>query len=568
MKRLWNLLLCLGLLFCVSEGWAQDLDQISLKRGLKVSGGLNFNNTFYNGSDSLIKRDPYQMMLSGNLNFNLWGISLPFSFSYTNSTTTYTQPFNRFKLAPKYKWVKLHLIDGALNFSQYTLAGRQFRGAGVELTPGNWYVGAMYGRLAKAVEYDPMVDNLETVAYKRMGYGLKVGYAAEKTDVNVTFFSAEDDVKSLKFDVPPEADLHPQKNTAVSAYLRQSFLKYFYVQAEYAFSVYNSEIRSESGDTVRSSNFIDKLFNKSGNDRYVDAVSASVGYQNPVWGVALCYERVAPDYQTLGGYYFSNDLENFSIAPNVKLFEGMFSLSGKLGFEYNNLNSQRADDTKRVVSSANVSFSSGKAWTASLAYSNFSTYTKYRKTAYPYYSDDLDSLNFYQVSQSLNAMVGYSFGDEEQAHSVSLTASYQNGESQKEEKAMAMSDIVSSSLSYTESFSPIELSWSAFFSVNYADVSDMESLYWGPGLNCSKAFFDNKLNGSLSCAYNFNDVNGESVSSLLNSSLSLQYSLDGIDKKFGNHSITASANLTNRFKTSATNNGHEFLATINYGVSF
>ena len=133
---------------------------------------------------------------------------------------------------------------------------------------------------------------------------------------------------------------------------------------------------------------------------------------------------------------------------------------------------------------------------------------------------------------------------------------------------MAMSDIVSSSLSYTESFSPIGLSWSAFFSVNYADVSDMESLYWGPGLNCSKAFFDNKLNGSLSCAYNFNDVNGESVSSLLNSSLSLQYSLDGIDKKFGNHSITASANLTNRFKTSATNKGHEFLATINYGVSF
>lgn len=547
---------------------AQDLDQISFKKGLTMSGGLNFNNTFYSGSDSLIKRDPYQLMLSGNVNFNLWGVDMPFSFAYTNSSKSYTQPFNKFQLAPKYKWAKLYLIDASMNFSQYTLAGHNFRGVGMELTPGNWYIGAMYGRLVKAVEYDPMEDNLDDVAYKRMGHGLKVGYTMANTDANITYFSAKDEKNSLEYEVPAEADLHPQRNTAVSAYLRQAFLKYFYVQAEYAFSVYNSEIRNESGDTAMTSNFIDKLFDKKGNDRYVDAVSASIGYQGPIWGLALCYERVAPDYQTLGGYYFTNDLENYSVAPNVKLFQGKLSLAGKLGFEYNNLNNQRADDTRRIVTSANASFSSGKAWTASLSYSNFSTYTKYKKTAYPYYSDDLDSLNFYQVTQSYNAMVGYSFGKETLMHSIALNSSYQKGNSEKEDVTMAMSDIVSGSLSYSENFVPISLTWGTFVSANYADAGGMKSLYWGPGVNCTKGFLKNKLNSSLSCAYNLNDVDGKKTSSLLNSSLSLQYLLDGIDKKFGNHSLTASANMTNRFRTSATNKGYEFLATLNYGIAF
>lgn len=558
----------LFLFVCCLAASAQDLDEISFKKGVTLSGGFNFNNTFYSGSDSLIKRDPYLFLLNGNLNMNLWGISLPFSFSYSNTSQSYTQPFNKIQIAPKYKWLKFYFGDASLNFSQYTLAGHNFRGVGMELTPGNWYVGAMHGRLVKAVEYDPQEDNWQTVAYKRMGYGMKLGYANGGTDVNATFFTAEDDKNSLDYAVPAEADLHPQRNAAVSGYLRQAFLTYFYVQAEYAFSIYNSELRNAMGDTARTSNFIDKLFGRQGNDRYVDALSASLGYQGPLWGLAFCYERVAPDYQTLGGYYFTNDVENFSLAPNVRLFKGRLNLSGKVGVEYNNLNGLRSDDTRRMVSSANASFASGKAWTASLSYSNFSTYTKFRKVAYPYYSDDLDSLNFYQVTHTLNGSVGYSFGNEARLHNLSLMSSYQKGNTEKEDVRLVMSDIVSGSLLYSESFVPISLTASAFFSVNYADASEMESLYWGPGINCSKAFFKDKLNSSLSCAYNLNNVNGERASSLLNSSLSLQYKLDGIDKKFGSHSLTGSANLTNRFRTSATQSGYEFLATINYGVTF
>ena len=70
---------------------SQNLDDLSFKKGLKVNGGLSFTNNFYKGSDSLVLRDPYAFYLNGNLNVNLWGVSMPFSFMYSNTQKSYTQ---------------------------------------------------------------------------------------------------------------------------------------------------------------------------------------------------------------------------------------------------------------------------------------------------------------------------------------------------------------------------------------------------------------------------------------------------------------------------------------------
>ena len=61
---------------------SQNLDEFSFKKGLKANGGISFSNDFYAGSDSLVNRDPYAFFLNGNLNVNLWGIAMPFSFSF------------------------------------------------------------------------------------------------------------------------------------------------------------------------------------------------------------------------------------------------------------------------------------------------------------------------------------------------------------------------------------------------------------------------------------------------------------------------------------------------------
>ncbi|MDD5996745.1 MAG: hypothetical protein PUC42_07565 [Bacteroidales bacterium] len=546
-------------------------DNINFKQKPTVSGGLSFNNTFFNGSDSLIKRDPYMFTLCGSLNVNLFGVALPFSFALSNTSKSYSQPFNRFQVAPKYKWVRLYLGSTAMTFSPYTLAGRDFRGVGVELTPNNWFIGAMYGRFAKAVEYDPVENNINDVSYKRTGYAAKVGWNGSTTSVNATFFHAQDDSKSLEYYVPAEADLHPQKNTAISACIRQSFLKYFFVQAEYAFSVYNTDIRVLEELESGGSSFASKFLGKKANDRYVDALNGQIGYQGKVWGLSFCYERIAPYYQTLGGYYFTNDREDFTLSPYLKLIKGKLNLSGKFGVERNNLDNMKANDNKRIVGSASASFSGGNGLVASLSYSNFSNYTKYKKRAYPYYVDQLDTLNFYQVSRNFNAMIAYGFGDSTLTQNISLSGGYQFGNSEVGEVSTSKQNIWNGTVNYGQTFASTGINWGSFFSLNHVDIEvpEMKSLYWGPGINGGWGSKSGAVSTNLSVAYNQNSNNGIKNSSLINSNLSVTWSINGIDQKFGKHSLSANAGLTNWLKSDVrANKDYEFLASVNYSVNF
>jgi len=97
----------------------------------------------------------------------------------------------------------------------------------------------------------------------------------------------------------------------------------------------------------------------------------------------------------------------------------------------------------------------------------------------------------------------------------------------------------------------------------------MQSLYWGPGVSLSKGFLKNALSAGVTCNYNHNTVNGVRAASLLNTSLSTQYSLQDVDKKYGKHSFSLSSGLTNYLKTAAEQRRkYEFLTTLTYSVKF
>ncbi len=520
-------------------------DNISFKQKPKVSGGFAFNNTLYSGSDSLVKRDPYLYTLCGSLNVDLFGVDLPFRFALSNTSKTYSQPFNRFQIAPKYKWVRLYLGSSAMTFSPYTLAGHDFRGVGVELTPEKWFVGAMYGRFADAVEYDPMMDNIDDVAYKRMGYASKIGWSGDNTDINATFFHAHDDETSLEYHIPVDANLHPQNNTAISAYVRQKFAKQFFVQAEYAFS------------------YLD--------DRYVDAINGGFGYQSEKWGVSLGYERIAPYYQTLGGYYFTDDREDFTLQPYLKLMGGKLNLSGQFGMERNNLDDMKANDNKRIVGSANATFSDGKAISASVYFSNFSNYTRYKQNAYPYYVDQLDTLDFYQVSRIFNATFAYALGDSVLSQVFSLSGSYQFGNNESGNQSKGKQNVWNGIANYCQTASSLNLNWGLFFSVNHVDLDNpaMKSLYWGPGVNGGWHSKNGSFNTTVSVAYNQNSNDGVRNSSLINSNLGATWSVKNLDEKYGTHQLSATLGLTNWLRSAVkSHSDYEFLATVNYMVSF
>jgi hypothetical protein len=194
------------------EAQCQDLAGMGIKKGIKASGGVTLSNIVYATNDSVSRRDPYQAILSGNLNLNIFGYDTPFSFIYSNSQRSYTQPFNRLSFTPTYKWIRAYIGQTSMTFSPYTLSGHSFRGAGVELTPGNWRFAMMGGRLKKAVEFNPLSESVQP-SYKRMGYGAKFGWENASSGIIVNVFSAKDQENSLRKN-PENIALHPMENLA------------------------------------------------------------------------------------------------------------------------------------------------------------------------------------------------------------------------------------------------------------------------------------------------------------------------------------------------------------------
>ncbi|HXA02306.1 MAG TPA: hypothetical protein VNW99_09985 [Cytophagaceae bacterium] len=74
---------------------AQDLANIDKKNPIKITGGINATQTIYNAWGIQNRRDPYYWLLNANLNFNILGVSIPISATFSQQSKSFTQPFNQ-----------------------------------------------------------------------------------------------------------------------------------------------------------------------------------------------------------------------------------------------------------------------------------------------------------------------------------------------------------------------------------------------------------------------------------------------------------------------------------------
>ncbi len=568
------LLLILFFLLPIVSSSGQNLEQLGVKKGIQTSGSVSVNTVGYTIHGTKARRDPFDWFVSGNLNLTLFGYAAPFSFSYSNTQRSYSQPFNQLSFAPQYKWVKTYIGYSSMSFSPYTLSGHVFLGGGVELTPGKWKLSAMYGRLQKPVPFNPADSTGNyNVAYKRMGYGVKGGYENNGNLLEVSVFSAKDDLRSLPY-VLPESGLTPKQNLAFSLHGRKQ-LGRFFAEAEYGFSSLVNDTRAEQRDSVASggSNLLKGLLPQTATNRYFDALNSSIGYQGSWYGLQVRYERIAPEYQTLGAYYFNNDLENITLAPSVRLFKNTLNLMGNLGRQHNNLDKSRASTTKRWVSSLNASYTPSEHWNFSANHSNFSTYTNMRPQADPYFRNNLDTLNFYQVTNTTSSTVSYLFGKEAHRQSLMLSGSYQQASDQASyQGGSSLSDFYSANASYSHSLTAIQTTLATGMNYNRSNSPGVSSTFWGPTLSLSRSFLEKTLRSSLASSYNQSSANGTESSDVWNTRGSVNYAPKGekqTKKDFGKHNFSGGLNVLRRFKGTAQSPGFtEWTATMGYTYSF
>lgn len=552
--------------------FAQQLDQIGKKGGLRLSGGVGANAIGFTSDNEDSFRKPLSYGVSGNIALSVYGFNIPFTFSYSDAKFTHSgQPFNIVGLSPSYKNLTVHLGFRSMAFSSLTLAGHTFWGVGAEYKYKNFSIAAMGGRLLKAVEYDSLNTHM-IPTYSRFGEGAKVSYAKDGNSVQFIVFYAKDDSSSIKY-VPQIDHLKPQENMVYSIGLNRKVSEKITFDLEIASSAWNRDIRDDVPAETEAS-VINKLFlvERTRSTLYYNAYKTGLKFNMNTFSWGASYQRVEPGYRTLGAYNIANDFENITLNASTALFDKKVSLSGSGGFQHDDLDDDKESKMNRFVSSLSVNYKVSERLGLNAAYSGFNSTIKMKPIDDEYVEntvfDQLDTLNYIQLTTSLNAGLNYRMRETDIAlHNISFNGSYQRADNEQGNNRFG-SDMASASAGYSLSFKETGLSLGSSLNGNLSQYEEGQSVFAGLGVNGSVPLFQKKVNASVNGNVSNNFQDGELIALFYSAGSSFAY-------KFGKgHSANLSLRYSGRAKTGEAKYGryneslNEFTATIGYRYSF
>jgi hypothetical protein len=504
LKRLFIGMVCFGSLPLA----AQNIESMMQAPILAVNGGVAANSIATFTPSDTTTRNPFALYLSGNLNISLLGeINLPLSFAYTNQRLSkeVSLPFNRFSIAPSYKWLKVYAGYTTMHFSPYSLAGHEVFGGGVEVSPDNGLkVSALFGRLKKSSDGSDGADP----AYRRMGGGFKVEYQKEKFNVGINLFKAQDILASA---LPDSVATTPQENLTGSITATVNPTDHLRLSGEYGVSALNRNTYS-NGDRFR-------LLAQAGDLAVFHAVKTQLTYTNSFGSIGSTYERVAPNYMTLGAYYMTNDFENITANFSTTVKQINIALDG--GYQRNNLDGQKSNTTSRMIYSGALSSNITEKLNISAQFSNVQSYLYindvYSQVTQTNEFQNLDTLNVTQLNYSASLNTSYLLQNgKEQRQSVNLNLMYQKSAEAQQYSRFSGNDIYNASLSYQFSLLPAKLNASTSVNYNYNRSPDnVHTQAMTYNLSLQKTFFD-ALRSALTATYSDMSNQSGNLSRILN----------------------------------------------------
>ncbi len=549
----------------LQKSHAQDLEKLKNFRvkdlfngGIKVNGGITANHTYYNAWGIADRQVPLNFLYSGNLTLDILGkIKMPVQFSFSNQNINFsnpfnnnyrfTQPFNRLVLKPTYKGFILHIGTCALNFSPYTLAAHRYDGIGVEYKPkgkdatkAQFYGSLMLGNLKKATRLDTAftVRNNQP-SFKRFGVGVMLGVKKDKDAAELILFTAKDQYNSLPYSLDAQR-IFPQANVATSLKLKKGIGKQLSIQSEIALSGMTTDMRATEG--ARQKTFFNSyagLLPLNASTTYSKAIRLGLDYKGKGFTSGVEYNRVDPEYRTLGAYYFTNNLENITAKVATQLQKGKISINGNVGLQRDNLNKDRLQTLSRFVGMANVALQPTEKTTLNFSYSNFLSYSNLRSSfeyltqITPY--DALDTLNFRQINQNITAMMNFALpsASEDISKNLAINLIYQNGNDQQggqnNSSGRQSVKLYNLSANYGYGIKSQKLNLAGAMNVSKSEIAtggvpQFNDLMWGPSLTLSKEF-KNKLSSMMGLMYSSSMAQGRATNNILSGRLGLSYAI-------------------------------------------
>ncbi|MBU6325201.1 MAG: hypothetical protein KJS92_06905 [Bacteroidetes bacterium] len=406
---------------------AQDLERytpgkIRSQKPFEAGGGISLGAGFYRSSANISRMAPWNWFVSGSPWVRIYGFNIPFTFTYSETGRSLTHPFHyQFTGAsPSYKWATAHLGYRSMSFSDYTVSGVVFNGAGVELRPGKLRLGAFYGIFNPAVAPDTNNAGFGVIlpAYKRIGYGTRVGIGSERNYFDLIFFHGKDDPASLE-KLPENNKIRPADNVTLSPRFRFTLFKRWFWEADVALSLFTRNVLNDTLPETEILNKVYRLIRVNTTSYGAFAGHLGTGLNLKFGNLFLRARQVSSDYQSMGINLLQDDIREYTANPAFHLFKGRASFSGSYGFYTDNLSAKRANTTIRKIYNTNLNLQPFKRLNLNLGYNNFGT-TR---------SNGLvqmnDSITFSIINESYSGNLNLSIGNMKRPLSLSLFAQQQ-----------------------------------------------------------------------------------------------------------------------------------------------
>ncbi|MBK8557813.1 MAG: hypothetical protein IPL65_19630 [Lewinellaceae bacterium] len=484
--------------------FAQDIEQVVKdKHPVKFTGTLSAGTQMYKVQGIDPRSGSPMWNLSGNAALSVYGVQMPFSFTVGRQGTNLNYPtFSQIGVSPSYKWLKLHAGWRNMYLSPYTLAGHTFMGAGIEMKPGVFRFAAMAGRLRKARDYNSDTDfNFYPAVYKRTGYALKMGLGTDKNHVDLIYFRAKDDIHSLQV-LPPDSTLTPGENAVLGLSARFSLGKNITYYADGAASLYTRNLFStEATDYIKPDP--SAFFRPRFSTRLNYAVKAGVDFQFSRFQLRTAYERILPEFQTMGAYFFANDLENITLTPTIMLAEGKLRLNTGFGIQRNNLLGNRSETTKRFIGNGNLSYNPGQRFGIDAAYSNM-TISQINGS-----SILTDTIRFAIVTSNYNLTPHWQWMDTSSVKTLVVSGNYQElNDRNPFTREYANMKTYFATASFAHNYLQHSWGWNLGLNFNNIAVYALHTNRYGLSAGLNKNWLDGRISGNLSVSGNLSDIDG------------------------------------------------------------
>lgn len=372
--------------------------------------------------------------------------TLPFNIMVSPQQTNVTTPWagqqsigqflanqmNTISIAPKYGWAQLYIGSHTPGYSELTFGDVQVFGGGIDLRPGKFRFSASAGISQRGVE----VDTTQGMrgAYEQHAFVARIGYGDETDERQVSFAMniarMQDDTTSIhhvlqkvQVELPDSGaflkpasiftrhDLMPTptEGASLSFSCRVPFGEGFSFMGEAATTNFTRDLSAETIEDEIP--VLSDVMQQRISSRIDYALSGSVGFNRPEYGIAVKGLLIGPGFVALGYPQMQADRQDITMNPRLSLFENRLNINGAIGQRTNNLSGTKAETSNQLIGTATISAQVMESLSIDANYNNMGMTTNNR----------VDTFRIHNVTQSYSVTPTYVLTGEEMTNTFSAT---------------------------------------------------------------------------------------------------------------------------------------------------